>query len=128
MFKLIIGFAVLLFAFGVRGQDYNGFEMTQPIGTIHVDSADFSLASDSIDTTHYKSVPWVCKGYMAHPKCDTGLVLEINFLKDAPTVWTVVSAPPGIMMGAIFRRIRMRNTTVPLGGVHGLVLFPRWPK
>jgi hypothetical protein len=108
------GLFIFLFVLGVSAQQYTGFETMQPDAIIKIVKADTTGLQGKIHTT-WQGAWVVCKGYMASPKCDTGLVVEINPWSEPDTnFWVTLPAPPGFWMGQIFRRIRALNTTVPL--------------
>ena len=96
-------------------------DMIQPSSSVQVATADFHSSVDTVRDRSYNIV--VCKGFMSRAGVTTtNPTVEINLLQDPPDVWIVVSAPAGVPVGYIFRKIRSTNTTCPLDSI---ICFPR---
>jgi hypothetical protein len=101
----------------IVAQTHTGDEIVQPDPIIKIASTDTTGLQGKIKTTWHTA--WVvCKGFQAAPGCHDSLVVEINPFSESDTnFWVTLSAPSGVWVGQIFRRIRALHTTVPLDSI-----------
>ena len=85
--------------------------IVQPSYIIKIDS---SMFTSSICTTKVGSIRVDCKAIRCRPKCDTGLVVEINPKDNPADDWVFEKLEPGYWKPIIFGRIRSTNTTIDL--------------
>jgi hypothetical protein len=90
----------------------------QPSYIIQVTSAMFTGV---LCTLKVNGSRVTAKAIRCHPKCDTGLVAEVNPIDNAATVFTREPLYPGLWSPIVFGIIRSTNTTVSVDSLEAAI-------